>query len=85
MDDTDNALKMQQLAKLEFPILADPGGGVVKKYGVYNLLGDGVAAPATFIIDRQGIIRWRYIGQGIADRPTADALANQARQVLAVP
>ena len=33
---------------IEFPVLYDVGGSVSRDWGVFNILGDGVAAPATF-------------------------------------
>ncbi len=51
-----------------FPMLADPDHRVAKMYGVYNLLGDGLAAPAIFVL-KDGVIRWSYVGQNPADRP----------------
>jgi mycoredoxin-dependent peroxiredoxin len=44
-----------------FPILSDFKRTVVKDYGVYNE-AQGYASRATFVIDRQGLIR--HIEQG---------------------
>ena len=52
-----------------YPLLADPDHEVAEAYGVYNLLGDGYAAPAVFIIDTDGEIIWSYVGQSPTDRP----------------
>lgn len=57
-----------------FPLLADPQHQVAEAYGVYNLLGDGYAAPSVFIINSEGYIVWQHIGKGPADRPTAQTL-----------
>lgn len=51
-----------------FPMLADPDGRAAEMYGVYNLLGDGLAAPATFVL-KDGVIHWSYVGQNPTDRP----------------
>jgi peroxiredoxin len=40
---------------LTFPILLDENGSVTRTYGVR-------AVPASFFIDRQGVIRIRHIG-----------------------
>lgn len=67
---------MALLAEAGFPILADPAGATARSYGVFDLLGDGVAAPATFIITGDGGIVWSEIGEDIADRvPPAEILA----------
>jgi peroxiredoxin len=71
MDETEDAAQMADLVGAEFPVLSEPGGSVVREYGVYDLLGDGVAAPAVFIVGKDQAIRWRQVGENIADRPTA--------------
>ena len=62
---------VQQNIGVYYPVLADPDHQVSEDYGVYNLLGDGVAAPAAFIIDSAGQIVWRYIGATAQDRLSA--------------
>ncbi|HMC71464.1 MAG TPA: peroxiredoxin, partial [Mycobacteriales bacterium] len=48
--------------KLEYPLLSDhwPHGEVSKSYGVFdeNL---GAATRGTFIIDKDGIVRWKVV------------------------
>jgi peroxiredoxin Q/BCP len=63
------AQRVAQVTGAPFPILADPDHAVADAYGVYNLLGDGIATPAVFIIDKSGRIVWSYIGQNAGDRP----------------
>ena len=63
-----DAERMEVLAEAEFPILADTNESVSKSYGVFNLLGDGVAAPATFVILPDGGVVWGYVGETIGDR-----------------
>jgi AhpC/TSA family len=50
------------------PVLADPSWTTSADFG---LLGMG---PTTFIIDREGIIRFVYRGKGSFDRPPTDKL-----------
>jgi peroxiredoxin len=60
--------------QLRFPLLADfePKGDVARRYGVYNTQG-GVSERALFVIDAEGIIRWRYVSpMGI--NPGADGI-----------
>jgi peroxiredoxin len=57
-------------AQAQFPMLSDMEHQVADAYGVYNLLGDGYAAPAVFVIDPRGEILWSYVGQAPGDRPT---------------
>ena len=64
---------------IPFHVLYDPDTGVVKKYGVYDILPDSrrLAAPSTFIIDRNGIIRWKYVANRYTDRPPANQVLAQ--------
>jgi peroxiredoxin Q/BCP len=47
---------------LPYPLLADPGGTVRQAFGIPKMLGvmDG---RATFIVDRQGIVREAFLSQ----------------------
>ncbi len=66
-----------------FPFLLDQDRTVTKQYGVYHRLGldaINIARPATFVVDRQGAIRWMYIGSSQSDRaPMARVLAEAAK------
>ena len=50
----------------EFPMLSDPDGKVIKQYDLKNaweLFHHGVPHPATYIIDRAGIVRFADVRQ----------------------
>lgn len=50
---------------ITYPLLVDKDRSVIKSYGVYHWLSFeayNIARPATFIIDKFGIIRYMYIG-----------------------
>lgn len=64
-----------QSAGVRYPMLADPAHSVAEAYGVYNLLGDGLATPAVFVVDTDGRIVWRHVfGRDPGDRPGAQAI-----------
>ena len=67
--DAPRALTMAQLTQAQYPILADADHAVADAYGVFNLLGDGVATPSVFVIDRAGRVVWSYVGKNADDRP----------------
>lgn len=48
----------------EFPLLADfwPHGGVAQAYGVFDD-AKGLALRGTFIIDKEGLVRWKTVNQ----------------------
>ena len=65
---------MTAWAGAAFPVLADPDGATARSYGVFDLLGDGVAAPATFIVRKDGSIGWHQVGADITDRATVEEI-----------
>ena len=60
--------------KLQFPLLADfePKGEVARRYGVYRQ-DDGITERALFVIDREGVVRWRYVSP-IGVNPGAEGI-----------
>ena len=69
--DMARAQTMAQAIGAGFPILADANHAAEDAYGVFNLLGDGVATPSVFIIDPAGRIVWSYVSKDANDRPSA--------------
>lgn len=67
--------------RLRFPLLADfePKGDVARRYGVYNER-DGVSERALFVIDADGVIRWRYVSP-IGINPGADGILEALEQM----
>jgi len=48
--------------KYQFPLLSDfwPHGGVAREYGVFDD-EKGIAIRGTFIIDTEGVVRWKVV------------------------
>ena len=59
---------------LHFPLLADfePKGDVARRYGVYDSAA-GSCQRALFVVDGDGVIRWRYVSP-IGINPGADGI-----------
>ena len=56
---------------VSFPFLLDEDRSVTKAYGLYHRIGMdafNIAHPATLVLDRSGVIRFIYRGDGQADR-----------------
>lgn len=69
---------------LTMPLLIDPDRSVMKRYGVHQRLGlmaYNIARPATVIIDREGRIRFCYVGDGQRDRPDHPTLVAELEQL----
>lgn len=66
-----------------FTILSDPDRRAIHAYGLLNPqdvlvpIEGGIAYPSTYILDPSGVVRWRYIGRDLADRPDPDLVVSQ--------
>lgn len=69
-------------ARAFYPFLyTTKDSAVPELYNVYNLHGDLVAAPAVFIIDKDGKIAYSYIGIDIADRAPTDEIIDVLQDI----
>jgi len=61
-----------------FPILIDEDRKVTKGLGLFTTEWSGSKAeqliPSVFVVDKQGILRFKYIGQNTWDRPSYEFL-----------
>ena len=73
----DPVEKSRALAKdlgLTFLLLSDPELTAIRAYGVEDV-GNDIAWPSEFLVDRGGAIRWRDTAKSVGTRPTsADVL-----------
>ncbi len=74
VDDELDAGRMVERYGLEFPVLHDRSADVARAWGIYDLLNDGVSAPAAYVFDASGELFAYRIAESIADRPTAAEL-----------
>lgn len=75
LSSVDNGVR--RVLNVPYPLLADPDHQVAEAFGVYNLLGNGYAAPSVFVIDTDGTVLWSYVGQSRDDRPSASSVLTQ--------
>lgn len=71
-----------QAHPVAFPYLLDEDRKVTKAYGVYQRIGlEGahIARPATFVVDRKGMVRFLYVGMNQKDRMPLDAVLKVMR------
>jgi peroxiredoxin len=62
---------------IPYPLLLDINLTGVDQLGIRSEL----AKPSTYIIDREGRVRFAYVGESIADRPTVDSVLRQLDQL----
>jgi peroxiredoxin len=53
-----------------FTFLSDPGHRVIDRYGLLNPNGQGWPHPTTYVIDKQGTVRWKFTEINYKIRPT---------------
>jgi len=76
--DTFFTLKaFQEHEKLTFPLLSDFNKQVIRDYGVFNedMIGlKGIAKRATFVIDKDGVVRHREVLEDARNEPDYEKL-----------
>jgi glutaredoxin-dependent peroxiredoxin len=68
--------------KLQFPLLSDYTRETVKKYGVFHedfagLKGYVAAKRSIFVLDKNGIVRYRWISEDPGKQPDFEEIKNQ--------
>ena len=81
VDDAARAEPVRQELGIKFPLLCDTSREVVKKYGLLNS-GEkgGIAFPASFVIDREQVVRFRALEE-VASRVSVDQLLELVREI----
>jgi peroxiredoxin len=67
-----------------FPFLLDEDRRVTKAYGIYHRLGldaVNIARPATFVVDRGGVVRFAYVGMSQIDRIAIGAIVEVVKKL----
>jgi peroxiredoxin len=70
-DNLDGAKWAIESLGVPFKVLYDITADVPKAYEVWNLYGDGLATGSAFVIDTNGLVRWKQIYSGVHDLVTA--------------
>lgn len=55
--------------KSNFELLSDPGHKIIDRYGLLKPNSRGIPHPATYIIDKKGIVRWKFVEVDYSKRP----------------
>ncbi len=66
-------------------ILCDPDATLIRACGTENEghWAGTIAAPVTYVVDSNGNVKWAYVSDSAADRPSPVALAKAACAVAA--
>ncbi len=59
---------------VDYLMLSDPGGDVIKRYGILNEAaarrGSPLPHPTTYVLDRKGRVAWKFTEVNYKIRPT---------------
>ncbi len=67
-DPQETARQTVRELKLTYPVLSDSYRNHIRAYDVLHPQ-EGIARPSAFIIDREGKIRWQFVGMSAGERP----------------
>ncbi len=70
--------------KIDYVLLADPGHQVIDRYGLFNPnepRGRPVPHPTTYIIDMDGVVRWKMTEVDYKIRPENEDILRALRQL----
>lgn len=74
--------EFKQRTGLDFPLLYDKRSETISAYGVLDTSSEkGEPHPATFVVDRLGIIRYRKVYTDYKDKPTAEEIVSFLEEV----
>ena len=65
---------------LTYPVLSDSARKFIQDYNILHPQ-EGIARPALFVVDREGMVRWQYVGMNAADRPPMGEVIDQLRAI----
>ena len=79
-DSPDTLKQFSNSRGITFPLIADQGSAVIKRYGLLNDTVDsksrtyGIPHPGTFILDRKGVVVSRFFEDAYQERYTASTM-----------
>jgi peroxiredoxin len=74
-------LKEKYKGDLDFPLLEDKDHKVIDRYGILNPGGKGLPHPATYVIDKQGVVRWKFVEVDYRKRATNEQILAALRKI----
>lgn len=84
--------KFEEENNFSVDIISDRGAKIAKEYGVYWYAPGGgkdykikQAVPSKFLINKEGVIVWKYIGRDKKDRPSINMMTELIDKYLKNP
>jgi len=67
---------------IDSPLLEDANHRVIDRYGLLNPTSKGWPHPATYVIDKQGVVRWKFVEVDYKVRATNDMILQALTPLL---
>jgi len=85
VDTPADSRNLAQKAHYTYPILSDVDTKVIDRYGITHkgagMGGHDVARPAEFLLDRNGVVRWRNLTEDLRVRARPEDMLAAARKL----
>ncbi len=87
---TDNAAQAKKAiedvkrrvgVEIEFPLLGDPELKAINAYNAKDPLNPRIARPMTYIIDENGVIRWKFLDVRVGNRLKGDRIVAELKSL----
>lgn len=65
---------------IDYTLLSDPDAAVINRYGLFNQddpRGRAIPHPTTYVIDMEGVVRWKFTEVDYRIRPANEDIAAQ--------
>ncbi len=72
-------VKRQDNVEIEFPLLGDPELKTIDAYNARDPLNPRIARPTTYIIDENGVIRWKFLDVRVGNRLKGDRIVAELK------
>jgi peroxiredoxin len=74
--------KLKDQPGVNFPLLSDPDHRVIDRYGLLNERAQRpLPHPATYVIDRAGQVRWRFVEVDYKVRPSNEDVLREVAKI----
>lgn len=84
VDTPEESLDLSKKAGYTFPLLSDRNTETIRRYDLLHKGGGpygDVARPAEFLVDRNGIVRWRNLTGDVIVRARPEQMLDAARMI----
>ena len=69
--------KILKQSKPDLIVTIDPDLNLIRSLGIEDML----SKPTSIILDREGKVRWTYVGANMTDRPAMDTLLTEVSRL----